>query len=172
MDTLGKRILSIRCDRSRDDFASEYGVHRHTLAKWEADTVKPSEDILSKIAIRNNVPLVWLLYGFAPIKNVDVSSSEVPDDEKNVRQSDVSENKNLKNHDIVGIKKNTPYDLSDILGAQQEINTLNRELRDLLRENGDLRVEIERKNARIAELERELVCALKSEETSPMASAG
>lgn len=72
----------------------------------------------------------------------------------------------------IDTEKTKSGDRSPLLDAQHEINTLNRELRDLLRENGDLRVDIERKNARIAELERELVRVLKGEEASPVANAG
>lgn len=42
----------------------------------------------------------------------------------------------------------------------------------ILHDNGDLRVEIERQKARIAELERELARILKGEESPPVASAG
>ncbi len=69
MDTIGKRIAAIRGNRSRDDFAALYGVHRNTLAKWEADGSTPSADILHSMADGNGVPIEWLLHGFVQKKH-------------------------------------------------------------------------------------------------------
>lgn len=58
-------------------------------------------------------------------------------------------------------KTNSPWNLSQVLSLQ-------RELLDAVRQNGDLRVEIERQKARIAELERQLAEALKPQERPPV----
>lgn len=109
--------------------------------------------------------------GVGPMYEEPLPPSEGTDSE-NVRQSDTPKKQHVE---ITKLEKNNTSDGRthfDSAALQQENIVLNKELRGLLRENGDLRVDIERKKARITELERELARVLKSEETSPVASAG
>lgn len=170
MTGIGERLKILRAKTSQGDFAARFGVHRNTLARWEAGEREPDVTFLVQLSGQEKIAHKWLLTGVGPMfENMQSVSS---DSEKHVRQSDMLKNIIPKHSDIIDVKKNAPYDRSDVSDTQQEISSLNRELRDLLRENGDLRVDIERKNARIAELERELVRVLKGEEPTGLASAG
>lgn len=170
MTGIGERLKILRAKTSQGDFAARYGVHRNTLARWEAGEREPDVTFLVQLSEQENIAHKWLLTGVGPMFEKRLSASS--DSAKMADMSELLHCKNVQPDEKANIKKGKMADLSAILVNQQELSNLNSELRDLLRENGDLRVEIERKNARIAELERELVCALKSEETSPMASAG
>lgn len=167
---LHERIKQIRGDMTRENFARIVGISPRALITYEQNERTPKADVLNRICAQTKASAAWLLMGSGPMYADALSAG--PDSAKMADMSELLHCKNVQPDEKANIKKGKMADLSAILVNQQELSNLNSELRDLLRENGDLRVEIERKNARIAELERELVCALKSEETSPMASAG
>lgn len=177
---LGKRIRELRGKQSRGQFADAFLVAPSSLARWESGLNQPELGFLIRLTSAFGVSLRWLITGEEEISK---NGENLADQQlRYLDECDWIKPKGKKTADTSALKKNNHLELLDnkktapptvgVSDAQQEINTLNRELRDLLRENGDLRVDIERKNARIAELERELVRVLKGEEPTDLASAG
>ena len=99
----------------------------------------------------------WLVYGrgakYAPAPE---ESRERP---KMAKMSAVLKDAHSQPSDFIDSKKMTMADRQPFYVADQ-IFILQRELLDATRQNGDLRVEVERLRARIAELERKLAEAL------------
>ena len=84
MKTLGDRIAGLRGLKSRDEFGVSYAAHRHTVAKWETDAVRPDDAILYKMSMDYGVPLDWLLHGFRTVdaeedKTPSIDSTEKPE---------------------------------------------------------------------------------------------
>lgn len=172
MNSVGDRLKCIRGTTSQNAFAAQFGIHRNTLVRWESGERLPDFDFLVSLVNNFGIAPEWMLTGKGDMHASECSPSAPPDSEKTSDTSEVLKLKKNQTTENIDIRKNKTSDTSEILESQQEINALNRELRDLLRENGDLRVDIERKKARIAELERELVRVLKGEEDEDLASAG
>lgn len=184
---LGNRIRKFRGKQSREAFAASFLVKPSSLARWEAGQNPPELGFLIRLTSAFGVSLEWLITG----KDEFTKNGELLADQqlryiddidwakaKNEKTSD-SRTLEKSNTSKLLVKKNNSSPTLDGINLQQENTALNRELRemmretaDILRDNGDLRVEIERQKARIAELERELARILKGEESPPVASAG
>lgn len=61
--SLGERIRALRGDRSRDSFAGELGIHKNTLARYEAGHRMPDAALLQRLCRMARVPPAWLLDG-------------------------------------------------------------------------------------------------------------
>ena len=63
MNTIGARIKSLRGPQSQEEFASAFGVHKNTLARWERNERQPDLEFLKKLAEAKHVTLEWLILG-------------------------------------------------------------------------------------------------------------
>lgn len=101
--------------------------------------------------------------------SISMQPSEAPDVE-NGRHVSHQKKQCAENIELGG---GVAADVSALLKAKEENAELHTELRDLLRQNGDLRVENAELRARVRDLERELREALKKDERqTPVAGAG
>lgn len=62
---LGERIRALRGSRSRDCFAGELGIHKNTLARYEAGQRMPDAALLQRLCRIAQVAPEWLLDGEA-----------------------------------------------------------------------------------------------------------
>lgn len=60
---LGRRLLAIRGQRSRSEFATLLGVHENTLGGYERGSRQPDWDFLVKLTEKAGVNLNWLVTG-------------------------------------------------------------------------------------------------------------
>lgn len=141
MSTLGERIKIIRGKRSREDFSNKYGIHRNTLERWEKGLRVPPESFLLAIAAGENVDFGW-------VKNGDGEIKLHPSDACRIGSA---------------LKKVEMGATAPIWEMQRELIRVTQENSNLFRQNGDLRVEIERlrmdlerRDMRIRDLEREV----------------
>lgn len=179
MTELSDRIKQVRGSISREKFAALIEISARSLVAYEQAENVPKADVLERICAKTCTSPRWLLLGVGPIYEQDTPPSSEGPDSENVQQLDMGKK---QHHEIIELEKNKTSDsrtFSESAALQQENAALNKELRDLmrenstiLRENGDLRVDVERKKARITELERELARVLKSEEAAPVAEVG
>ena len=142
----------VRRGRSRNDFADKLGVSAQTLKRYEGGDRTPSNDFITTLAEQEGVSLTWLLKGEGNIFGTDndKDGTEVmanPGGHSGAVATDAMMRENE---------------------ALREIVTLQRENAALLRENGELRLHVERIEARSAELERQLAEALKPAQPSSM----
>lgn len=61
MPTLGEKIKQLRGDVSRDGFASRYGIHANTLARYESGERTPDLDFVKRLALDFQTTVDWLL---------------------------------------------------------------------------------------------------------------
>ena len=68
--SLGNRIKMLRAVNHLNQmaFCKHLGIHRQTLARWEANEGVPRPDKLQQIADMFDVSTIWLLYGDEPPK--------------------------------------------------------------------------------------------------------
>lgn len=128
------------------------------------------EEIVSKTAdmsvveCRNHLNLL-----FQKNRTTDVSAvlTPCPSDADNQNGRHVA-HKKMQHPEKNDFYKNNMGDVSPFLHLTEQNAAMQRELLEAVRQNGDLRVEIERQKARIAELERQLAEALKPQERPPV----
>jgi len=63
LQTLGQRLRSLRGRKPRDIFATELGIHKNTLARYESDERRPDASFLRQLCDYCNVASDWLLRG-------------------------------------------------------------------------------------------------------------
>lgn len=71
MTTIGDRLKIVRGKVSRELFASKFGVHRNTLARWESNDGTPEFSFVQKLAGEGFSPN-WLLLGEGPMRQGEV----------------------------------------------------------------------------------------------------
>ena len=143
--TLGDRLFELRAKRSRKAFAQQYSIHEQTLIRYEKNIRTPEEDFIRLVSQGEGVCEKWLLKGDGP--KYAVLPATVAD----------KKNETDKQH-IEFIDKNKRQ-ACDVAHNESMVVHVLQENAALLRQNGDLRVEVERQRARIAELERQLEAA-------------
>lgn len=62
-DTVGSRMRQLRGESSQDDFATQLGVHKETIGKYERDKILPGSDVLTRLRQEWRVDINWLLTG-------------------------------------------------------------------------------------------------------------
>ena len=124
----GYRIRTIMENLTLQEFADSINVTVRALSNYLAGRV-PRKSVLQKICDRYGVVPRWLLTGEGPMYKTDFPASE----SENVRRVAQTGNTDI---------------LDRYLRAVDENNTL-------IRENADLRIQLERKDSRIRDLERE-----------------
>lgn len=178
--TLGDRLFSIRGRRSRRAFAAQYGIHEQSLVRYENGLRQPDNDFIRRVCDGEKISLEWLLTGEGDgngQKTADVSDSSgdgcritrhsetecstpatvkkpatcrrflEPPQTQPLDFSDSEKKKTCDGHRFCAENDSSPDLVARCLRLADEVARL-------LRENGDLRVAVERQKARIAELER------------------
>lgn len=166
MSTLGERIKIIRGKRSREDFSNKYGIHRNTLERWEKGLRVPPESFLLAIAAGENVDFGWVKNGDGEIKLHPSDACRIGSALKKVEMGATAPiwGQEKKQHvDFIDSQKDISGATAPIWEMQRELIRVTQENSNLFRQNGDLRVEIERlrmdlerRDMRIRDLEREV----------------
>lgn len=149
--TLGDRLFEVRGRRPRKVFAQLYGIHEQTLIRYEKNQRIPDNNFIQRVGAGEGVSRDWLVCG----KGEKYSSDSLG------KCPTVGHSREVDYSQPVENTESGKRDTSDGRTLNAELFQVLRENADLLRQNGDLRVEVERQRARIAELERQLAEALK-----------
>ena len=139
--TLGERIKQIRALETQEEFGLRIGVTQRAVVNYETQGRIPKKTILRKICEQYAVDEHWLLTGEGEAKIPTVGDSNVSDE---IQPLEIITSQNKK---------------IPTVGESESLISVLRENAALLRQNGDLRVEVERQRARIADLERQLEAA-------------
>lgn len=155
MTDIKSRLKILRGSRTQDEFSMIIGVHRNTLARWEAGKGEPDFSVLNMIAQKMRISPEWLLMGTGPMYR-DEQVGKTGD------ASPVLEEKKCQLVDIVDSEKNKTGDASPVSRLQLELMKSFQKMMELqerlmisTEQNADLRIQLERKDSRIRELERE-----------------
>lgn len=157
--SFAERLRSLRGKASREAFSRKIGISPRALANYEQGLREPKGKIAAQISAHLGISLVWLLTGEGPMYQQEGLGTELPP--KTCGMSQVFTDKTTQRIENTVLEKNQTCDVTQVFALQ-------RDLLEAVRQNGDLRVEVERlrmdverRDARIAELERQLVEALK-----------
>lgn len=137
--TLGDRIREVRGSQSQADFGATIGISQPAVRNYEQGYRQPTSNILNNICNKFGINPTWLLSGEGP----------------KLRKGNEEDEPLVKtDRDSLGEGKGKTENRIEQL--QQELMECFREQNRMLRENADLRVQVERDAARIRELERTL----------------
>ena len=154
LGTIGERIRNVRANETQSAFAARLGITQRAVVNYETGGRVPKKSILGKIKEQYGINPEWLLTGdgekFAAHPATTKKMQELSD------TSDILEGKNAQHTEITNKDKTILSNTSDNTSLQQELLNVLRDNASLLRQLGDLRVEVERQKARIAELERQI----------------
>lgn len=135
MDTFGERLKAIRGKQSRDDFATQLGIHAQTLYRYEKGERNPDIDFIRSVVEKIGVELEWLVFGGNSVPH-RVSEQRPP--EKTAMSTQLRPVENVCSHCTkLEIKLDKVEKQRD--EAIEENRLLHRENAELLRSNGDLR---------------------------------
>ena len=141
MHQIGNRIRTVRGKMSRKEFFERFGVKPKTLQRYEEGTSNPSQRFIEQLSDNFGVSLLWLQTGEGRMyedKNVQII-------QKLDTETEVPMNTAAPSRDTTAA----------LIDAMQSLLVLTKE-------NGDLRVEVEKLRSRVARLENDLEEALKS----------
>lgn len=148
----------VRQGESRDSFAKRLGISPASLKRYEAGERKADEDFLDRLILDQKLRRSWLLTGEGEMY-AEVSEGGA-EGVKTSNVLEVSKSKKPQPPDFTGSYDKETSNALEVLRLAEQSLVLQRELLEVTRQNGDLRVEVERQRARIAELERQLAEAL------------
>ena len=165
--SIGERIRTVRGTKTQAEFAVCLGVTQRAIVNYETGGRIPKGSILRKICEQYRIEEKWLLTGEGPMCQPEGAQ---PDFQSKMGDtSPILDSQNLQHADFVDSNKEKMGDVSPILRLTEQNAALQRDLLETVRQNGDLRVEVERlrmdverRATRIAELERQLAEALKA----------
>ena len=151
MTTLAERLKIARGKATQKEFSRSLKVSQSSYSLYEQGQRIPDADILYRICDLYKVDAHWLLMGIGKPHEEPTACG----------MSQISEPESAQPPDFTNTTKNTACDMSQVLGGDLMARCLHLadENAALLRQNGDLRVEVERQRARIADLERQLEAA-------------
>ena len=136
---IGERLQEIRARRSRREFAALYGIHEQSLIRYETKGRLPDKNFINRVLSGEGIEEKWLLEGEGG-KYKEVVPEPAPA---------ITE----RHHAA--------------LAVNMELLTLHKEQAVLLRENGDLRVLVERQKNEIENCKRQITALqAKNEELS------
>lgn len=161
----GDRVKFIRGALTQKEFAKRLGITAQAVINYERYGRVPSKAVLNKILNVYSINPEWLLTGEGEMY------AEVPEgvsvDIETANALAVLKDKNQQPPDFTGSRSTETANALAVLRLTEQNLVLQRELLEVTRQNGDLRVQVERlrmdverRNARIAELERQLAEAL------------
>lgn len=171
--SLGDRIRCLRGKLSQAEFGKKISLAQPTVRNYERGERKPDAEILNTICNIFGVSPEWLLMGTGPMYREREHGETVAADMSAARARPTQE----QLIDFIDFDKNKIADMSAVQSLQQENRELQRELSSLYRGNATLqaekgeliresatlqieleraRLDLERRDMRIAELEREV----------------
>lgn len=155
MSTIGERLKELRGSTTLDGFAKNNGIHRVTLSRFEKGERIPDAEFLQSVLETTSACSEWLLMGTGPMYRTK------PADET-ADMSAVLVEQNLQPVENINVEKKKTADMSAVLGVQRELTEalkqgmeFQKQVMMLTQENADLRIQLERKDSRIRDLERE-----------------
>lgn len=153
--SIGERIRTVRGTKTQTEFAVCLGITQRAIVNYETGGRIPKGSILRKICEQYGIEEKWLLTGEGPMCQ---PRGAQPDFQSKMGDTSPILNAQSSQHaDITENHKEKMGDVSPILRLTEQNAALQRDLLESIRQNGDLRVEVERQRARIIELERQLV---------------
>ena len=160
--SLGARLKIIRGSLNQAEFARRVGSSQSGISAYEKGQRKPDYETLMRVSNGFGVRLEWLLTGEGEMYAAAAPGEYTTTKVKTSDMSEVLKGENSQSIDFTSCDKTESSDMSELLVKEFTARCLrlSDENADLLRQNGDLRVEVERQRARIAELERQLAEAL------------
>lgn len=161
--SLADRLRKLRGSESRRVFSLKYGIHEQSLIRYEKGTRIPDNDIIRRIAEGENVSFDWLRSGEGPMCAEDGGRetgdmSPVLSTHSQTQPIENIESKKTKTGDmspILEIQQKLTEALQRGLAAQERIASLLEDKAELLLELERAKMDVERRDQRIRDLEKE-----------------
>lgn len=152
--SLAERLRIVRGSMGQTEFAKKVGNSQSGISAYEKGQRKPDYETLIRVSKEFGVTLDWLLLGKGPMHPVPHADEFVTGEMADM--SAILEDTSTQHSDFIESNKNKMSDMSAILDLQQKLLEALQEQNNLLRENAHLRLQLERRDMRIRDLEREV----------------
>lgn len=159
MTSLGERIKKIRGKMTQKEFSELLGITQRAVINYEISGRIPRKKILKAICEQFEICEQWLLTGEGPMYKIPEGTTERRGGDMSPVLSAPSPAQPIEN---ITSKKNKTGDMSPVSSLTNETQELYRKilglqerLLSLTEQNADLRIQLERRDVRIRELEKE-----------------
>ena len=158
MGTIGERIRELRGKLSREAFAAKYTIHRNTVERYEKNLGSPDTLFLQELARQENVNLEWVQTGAEPKYKKElrrVAGLQAPQSRQPIENIGVDTAKSCDSRNFLEIQHQNFVLQERLSGALEKGMEAQEKIATLTEQNADLRIQLERKDSRIRDLERE-----------------
>ena len=152
--SLADRLRIVRGSMGQTEFAKKIGSSQSGISAYEKGQRKPDYETLIRVSTEFGVTLDWLLLGKGSMHPADQLEGAM--EEKTTDMSVVLNGGNIQRPDFTERPQNKTADRSVDWDLQQRLLDALQEQNNLLRENAHLRLQLERRDMRIRDLEREV----------------
>ncbi len=152
--SLADRLRIVRGSMGQTEFAKKIGSSQSGISAYEKGQRKPDYETLIRVSTEFGVTLDWLLLGKGSMHPADQLEGAM--EEKTTDMSVVLKGGNIQHSDFTERPQNKTADMSVVWDLQQKLLEALQEQNNLLRENAHLRLQLERRDMRIRDLEREV----------------
>lgn len=156
--TLADRLRKLRGSDSRRAFSLKYGIHEQSLIRYEKGIRIPDNDIIRRIADGEKVPFDWLRSGEGSMCAEEDSAGGKTGDVSPVLPAPLP----IQPIENITSEKNKTGDMSPVLEIQRELTDVLKKgmaaqerIVELTEQLGELRLQLQARDIRIRELERE-----------------
>ena len=157
------RLKKLRGSMSQEEIAVSLGIHRNTWARWESGKGEPDLTVLGKIAQKMRISLEWLIMGTGQMyqdvphsslcENVGTETSDCRRNGDDLH-SQPRENNNKK---IIDAAQNVRLSENSekIMELQERLLSAQERLLTAAEQAAELRLQLQSRDQRIRELEKE-----------------
>lgn len=133
-EIISGRLKIVRGEISQAEFAERLGIHKNTLGNYERGQSSPDFGFLLSVCTVFGISPDWLLTGVGPVRKGDVNKPT-----EHMQPEESLEDLRVENREL----------RKDNREMMTENRELTKQLLEATRENGDLRVDLERMKAKI-----------------------
>ncbi|HJB65951.1 MAG TPA: helix-turn-helix domain-containing protein [Candidatus Mailhella merdavium] len=158
MTKLGERIKKIRGKMTQKEFSEILGITQRAVINYEISGRVPRKKILNSICERFGICEQWLLTGEGPMRaNADKREGRTCDTvagESSVSSVQPIENTQSQSNKTCDMSQVSPS-IRKNMELQERLLAAHERLLSLTEQNAELRLQLERRDMRIHELEKE-----------------
>lgn len=158
MKTIAKRIKEIRGTMTQKEFATRLGITPQAVINYEVHNRRPKGSVIQALCNVFGVNEAWLVDGEGPKHKEElrrVAGLQAPQSRQPIENIGVDTAKSCDSRNFLEIQHQNFVLQERLSGALEKGMEAQEKIATLTEQNADLRIQLERKDSRIRDLERE-----------------